>query len=110
MGVYVWIHSLYPYRPQEEVVTGFLILDLPFFTIFSLKLNKLPQTTQIIYTLKKSNPKKPFDFLGLKALSDQNRTLEAAGSIPVCSTKKKGVNPNGLAPFLFVGIPYGRYL
>ncbi len=31
----------------------------------------------------------------------QNRTLEAAGSIPVCSTKKKGVNSNRLAPYSF---------
>jgi hypothetical protein len=73
--------------PQQEVVTGFLIFGLALFTIFSLKLRKLLQTTQIVYTLKRSNPKKSFHFLGLPDLSLPNGIQEADGSIPFSSTK-----------------------
>ena len=38
----------------------------------------------------------------------QNRTLEAAGSIPVCSTKREGANSNGLAPFSSMGAPWSH--
>jgi hypothetical protein len=96
--------------PQQEVVTGFLIFGLALFTIFSLKLRKLLQTTQIIYTLKRSNPKKSFHFLGLPDLSLPNGIQEADGrtrlepsSIPFSSTKdNKRLGGLGCLTFLFL--------
>ena len=43
----------------------------------------------------KSNPKKPFDFVEIQALSFQNRTLELGSSNLRCSTKKKGFTQLG---------------